>query len=214
MTKGLLFTLFLMSFGLLKSQNDSICTPKKWQFNGGYFIGCNIFTKDLKTDYTNQIAGGIFFDFYFKKVFLSLRDHIGFGLTNREFKDTTIILPRRSNFRSFLGEADIGFVVYDKEKIKLTPFVGISSFWMIQPLFHKSSTPYSDNFGLPFTTTYSFGLNFDYKYSKAKWKSENGERIKTSQYKFVRVRNAFFFPQLTKGLKGNIYCLTIDFGFD
>lgn len=214
MIKHLIFPLLLAASGFLTSQNDSIPVAKKWQLHAGFTIGANIFTKDLKADYTNQLAGGVFFDFYFKKAFLSLRDHIGFGLTNREFRDTTIILPDKSHFRSVLFEADLGLVGYENQKIRLTPFAGLSSFFTVQPIFKKPSTPYSINFGIPFTTTWSFGFNFDYKYKKAGWRMKKGERIKVVENKFIRIRNAFFFPQLRKPFQGNIYCVTIDFGSD
>ena len=53
----------------------------------------------------------------------------------------------------------------------------------------------SENFEIPFTTTFSFGFNLDYKYTKIKWEPVDDIRIPVEHYRFIRIRNALFFPQ-------------------
>ncbi len=209
--------LFLFCSLILKAQQDSVSKNRKWQLNGTFFIGGNFFTKDIQRNYANQFAMGISFDIYYKKILLSVRDQIGFGKTNKEFIDEDIILPRKSKFRSYLLGADIGLVVINNERRKFIPFVGIYTFSAGQPLFKKTTTPHSSNFGSPFTLTYSFGFNYDMKLRHAEWKMIDGYLEKVSDYKFIRIKNAFYLPQFQTnrpGFAGEIYCITLEYGID
>ncbi len=177
----------------------------------------NFFTKNIHENYSNQISFGISFDVYYKKLLIGIRDQIGFGYTNKEFVDSTIILPKKSNFRSCSVGSEIGYVVFDSDKKKITPFVGIYTIFTTQPLFKKASTPYSSNFGMPFTLTYSIGFNYDIKLRLPAWKIIDSCIKKTSDYKFFRIKCALFLPQFQTnrpGYKGEIFNFSIEHGFD
>lgn len=181
----------------------------KWGLAFEFFSGYGIFTDNLEKKFKNNIPIGVAFDICYKNFALYLRDYIGFSRTKDSilFKDGT--WRKDAQVRVFLPEASLGYTTIDSRLFKVAPFVGISSTDISPTDYDKKKYPEYENVELAFTTTYTFGLNLDFKLGKFKKKKPE------PSYGFVRVRFAYNKPQFNwkyNGFDGDFYYLTIGVG--
>ena len=111
----------------------------------------------------------------------------------------------------FLPEASIGYVTYNDNRFKVSPFAGIGAMDIGPTLNATEETPGLDEVELEFTTTYMVGINFDIKFGAKKTPAYSP---KTS-YGFMRIRYAYNIPRFDKkyvGMTGNMHYITIGFG--
>jgi hypothetical protein len=183
--------------------------PSKWGLAFEFFSGYGVFTHNLKKCFKNNIPIGIAFDICYKKFILYLRNYIGFSKTKDsiQFKDGT--WRKDAQVRVFLPEASLGYATIDNRFFKVAPFVGISSTDISPTDYDKKKYPEYENIELTFTTTYTLGLNLDFKLGSFKKKKSE------PSYGFVRVRYAYNKPQFNwkyNGFDGDFHYLTIGVG--
>ena len=187
--------------------------PSKWGFGFEFFSGYGIFTGSLKDHYTNNIPFGVAFDVAYKGFTLYLRDYIGFNRTKHDFTGSSEVWPKKSNVRVYLPEASLGYTVRDSKRMKLSPFVGISSMDIGPTEYDLEEKRSLEDYELTFTTTYTLGFNVDIKLGKSK--AGIVTRGPEQGYLFLRLRYAYNFPQFSKsynGFDGNMHCVTVGFG--
>ncbi len=183
--------------------------PSKWGLASEIFSGYGIFTDNLEKNFKNNVPFGVAFDISYKKFVLYLRDYIGFSSTKDsiQFKDGT--RRKDAQVRVFLPEASLGYLIIDNRFFKVAPFVGISSTDISPTDYDKNKYPEYENIDLTYTTTYTLGLNLDFKLNFKNKKS------KQPSYGFIRVRYAYNKPQFNwkyNGFAGDFHYLTIGIG--
>lgn len=185
--------------------------PRNWGMTFEFFSGYSIYTGNLSKNYTNNIPVGVAFDICYKNFELYLRDYIGFNKTKRDFEYSLGTWAKGSRTMVFLPEASLGYVVCSNNRLKISPFAGISSMDISPPSKETEKTPELKEVSLEFTTTYIFGINFDIKFGP---KHTFGYKPKTS-YGFMRIRYGYSIPRFEKkydGMTGNMHYITIGFG--
>jgi len=111
----------------------------------------------------------------------------------------------------FLPEASLGYVAYNDNRFKLSPFAGIGSMDISPPTKDTEETLELKDVSLGPTTTYVLGINFDIKFGP---KNTSKYRPKTN-YVFMRIRYAYCIPRFEKKyneMSGNMHYITIGFG--
>ncbi len=185
--------------------------PKDWGMTFEFFTGYGIFTGTLSENFTHNVPVGVAFDICYKDFELYLRDYIGFNKTKKDFDYSLGTFEKGSRTMVFLPEASIGYVTYNDNRFKVSPFAGIGTMDIGPTLKATEETPELDEVELEFTTTYMVGINFDIKFGA---KKTPAYKPKTS-YGFMRIRYAYNIPRFDKkydGMSGNMHYITIGFG--
>jgi len=185
--------------------------PKDWGMTFEFFSGYSIFTGNLSKNYTNNVPIGVAFDICYKNFELYLRDYIGFNKTKQDFNYSLGSWTKGSRTTVFLPEASLGYVTYNNNRFKISPFAGIGSTDISPPTKDTEKTPELKEVSLEFTTTYILGINFDIKFGP---KHTPDYSPKTS-YGFMRIRYGYSIPSFEKkydGMTGNMHYITIGFG--
>lgn len=184
---------------------------RDWGVAFEFFTGYGIFAGSLSESYTHNIPLGVAFDVCYRNFELYLRDYIGFNKTKRDFEYSSGTWGKGSRAMVFLPEASLGYVTYNDNRFKVSPFAGIGAM-NIGPTFQAvEETPELDEVELEFTTTYMIGFNFDLKFGS---KNTPAFMPKTS-YGFMRIRYAYNIPgfdQKYGNMTGNMHYITIGFG--
>lgn len=184
-----------------------------WGFGIEFFSGYGFLTKDLKTHFKHAIPIGIAFDAGYKNWVLYLREYVGFGLLQDTLRFAAGDWNKRAQVRTWLPEASVGYAVVDSRRLKLAPFAGIAS-CSISPTQHdKDKKLVNEDVGLTFTTTYTAGVNLDFKMG-------NPDRYITGtqagkSYWFLRLRYTYNAPQFSKkysGYNGNLHAVIVGIG--
>lgn len=185
--------------------------PKDWGMTFEFFTGYGIYTGNLSDNFTHNVPVGVAFDICYKNFELYLRDYIGFNKTKKDFDYSLGTFEKGSRTMVFLPEASIGYVTYNENRFKVSPFAGIGAMDIGPTLNATEETPGLDEVELEFTTTYMVGINFDIKFGAKKTPAYSP---KTS-YGFMRIRYAYNIPRFDKkydGMTGNMHYITIGFG--
>lgn len=177
-----------------------------------FFSGYGIFTGNLKENFKHNVPVGVAFDITYKKFALYLRDYIGFSKTKKEIPFSSGPWKNNAQARVFLPEASIGYIVLDNARFKLAPFAGVSSTDISPTFADKDKYPEYEDAGLRFTTTWTAGLNFDFKMAY----SQSGiVAYQEDGFWMIRVRYAYNAPQFSwrySGFNGNMHYITIGLG--
>jgi hypothetical protein len=185
--------------------------PKDWGMTFEFFSGYSIYTGNLSDNYTNNVPLGVAFDICYKNFELYLRDYIGFNKTKKDFNYSLGIWEKGSRTMVFLPEASLGYVAYNDNRFKLSPFAGIGSMDISPTTKDKEKTPELKEVSLEFTTTYIIGINFDIKFGP----KHTPKYIPKTSYGFMRIRYGYSIPRFEKkydGMFGNMHYITIGFG--
>jgi hypothetical protein len=185
--------------------------PGAWGFAFEFFSGYSMYSGNLKENYTNNIPIGVAFDVCYKNFELYLRDYIGFNKTKKDFDYSLGVWEKGSRTMVFLPEASIGYVTYNDNRFKISPFAGIGAMDVSPPSKDTEETPELKEVSLEFTTTYMLGINLDIKFGP---KNVPDHSPKTS-YGFMRIRYGYTMPKFEKkyvGMAGNMHYFTIGFG--
>jgi len=185
--------------------------PRDWGMTFEFFSGYSVYTGILSDNYTNNVPVGVAFDICYKNFELYLRDYIGFNKTKKDFDYSLGTWEKGSRTMVFLPEASLGYVVYNDNRFKLSPFAGIGSMDISPTTNDTEETPELKEVSLEFTTTYVLGINFDIKFGP---KNTPKYSPKTS-YGFMRIRYGYCIPRFEKkydGMTGNMHYITIGFG--
>lgn len=185
--------------------------PRDWGMAYEFFTGYGIYTGNLSVNFTHNVSVGVAFDICYKNFELFLRDYIGFNKTKKDFDYSIGTFEKGSRTMVFLPEASIGYVTYNDNRFKVSPFAGIGAMDIGPTLKATEATPELEEVELEFTTTYMIGINFDIKLGAKKTPEY---RPKTS-YGFIRIRYAYNIPSFDAkydGMTGNMHYITIGFG--
>lgn len=184
--------------------------PSNWGLAFEFFSGYGLFTGNLSDEFKNNIPIGIAFDIEYKKLTLYLRNYIGFSFTKKEQPHNTGVWKEDSQVRVYLPEATFGYSILDNNRLKVSPFAGIASTSISPTDYDIQKDPDIEDAGLDFTTTYTAGLNVDFKLN---WNTGllTLDDSKHS-YWFVRLRYGFSAPQFGEGYSGNMHYLTLGLG--
>jgi hypothetical protein len=185
--------------------------PRDWGMTFEFFTGYGIYTGNLSNNFTHNVPVGVAFDICYKKFELYLRDYIGFNKTKKDFDYSLGTFEKGSRTMVFLPEASLGYVTYNDNRFKISPFAGIGAMYIGPTLNASEETPELEEVELEFTTTYMVGINFDIKFGAKKTPAYSP---KTS-YGFMRIRYAYNIPRFDKkydGMTGNMHYITIGFG--
>lgn len=188
--------------------------PSKWGYGFEFFTGYGVFTKTLSQQFQNSIPIGVAFEFMYKKYALYLRDYIGFSHIKEDLPFQAATWSKGKQARVYLPELSVGYVCTKSDKLKVIPFVGISSTDITPTSKDQSDYQGYSDIGWTFTTTYTVGLNVDIRISKVNTLLVRRQRIEKS-YSFLKVRYAYNAPQFQNkyaGLNGDMHYLTIGFG--
>ena len=99
-----------------------------------FFSGNSLYNGNLNKNYSNNIPIGVAFDICYKNWELYLRDYIGFNRTKTDRVYSTGIWEKDSKAMVFLPEASIGYVGYNDNRFKLSPFAGIGAMDIVPTL--------------------------------------------------------------------------------
>jgi hypothetical protein len=185
--------------------------PKDWGTTFEFFSGYGLFTGNLGKNYSNNVPIGVAFDICYKNFELYLRDYFGINETKRDFVYSKGTWKKGSGATVFLLEASLGYVAYNNNRFKVSPFAGIGSMNIGPSDKATAETPEIEEVSLDFTTTYLVGINFDVKFGP---KHRPEYNPKTS-YLFMRIRYGYSVPTFEKkydGMTGNMHYVTIGFG--
>ncbi|NLB26443.1 MAG: sialate O-acetylesterase [Bacteroidales bacterium] len=185
--------------------------PAAWGFAFEFFSGYGFYSGELNKNYTNNIPIGIAFDICYRNFELYLRNYIGFNKTKTEFDYSLGILEAGERIMVFLPEVSIGYITYNDNRFKISPFAGIGSTDISPPVKVTEETPELKEIALEFTATYMLGINLDIKFGP----KIVPEYSPKASYGFVRVRYGYTMPQFAKkyaGMAGNMHYITIGFG--
>ncbi|MDD4755626.1 MAG: hypothetical protein PHG29_06055, partial [Prolixibacteraceae bacterium] len=185
--------------------------PGAWGFAFEFFSGYGLYSGNLSENYTNNVPIGVAFDVCYNNFELYLRDYIGFNKTKKDFDYSLGTWEKGSRTMVFLPEASIGYVTYNDNRFKISPFVGIGAMDISPSTNDTEETPELKEVSLEFTTTYIFGINLDIKFGP---KNVPDYSPKTS-YGFMRIRYGYTLPNFEKkyvGMAGNMQYITIGFG--
>lgn len=178
--------------------------PKNWGLGFEIFSGYNFYTGDLNENYTNYFPVGLALDVDYKNFKIFLRRSFGANKTKQDFDYYFGLWERHSRVHTFKSETALGYTVYHKKPLKLTPFLGITRIKINPPTAHtgKEVDPKK---GLLKSTKYTIGINLDIKC-----------RITTNgQYSFVRIRSGYGMQRPNNNndvITGNIPFITIGYG--
>lgn len=185
--------------------------PKDWGMTFEFFSGYSLYNGNLNKNYSNNIPIGVAFDICYKNWELYLRDYIGFTKTKTDKVYSTGIWEKDSRAMVFLPEASIGYVGYNDNRFKLSPFAGIGAMDIGPTLNNLEENEDLREVSLEFTTTYIVGVNLDIKFGPYRTPSYSP---KTS-YGFLRIRYGYCLPQFDRkyeGMIGNMHYITVGFG--
>ena len=115
-----------------------------------------------------------------------------------------------SQVRVYLPEASFGYALVNNNRFKISPFAGIASTSISPTEFDTRENPSLEDAGLDFTTTYTAGLNIDFKLD---WNTGmlTLEDTKHS-YWFIRVRYGYAAPQFGVANTGDMHYISLGLG--
>ena len=216
-----LFVIVIFTFVVVQvfCQTDTI--EKQPIVTGGsafeFFSGYGIFTGTLHDNYTNSIPLGIAFDLLIEKYEIYLRCYAGFNRTKIDLDYSIGTYTKGEPTRVFLPEVSLGYVVFDRDRYKLSPYAGIGIVHISPPPNDIEKTPKLKEVSMT-SFTCNFGVNFDLKFRKKEYfyntKTSYGYmRSPKTSYAFIRIRYGFCIATKRKeGVLNNIHYITIGLG--
>jgi hypothetical protein len=176
-----------------------------------FFSGYGGYTGSLNAYFGHHVPFGVAFDFYYKKWIFGVRDHIGIGKLDKPIvaKNTTWDKPR--NFNHTILELNAAYEIYDSERLKIFPFVGITFGDISPPLAKIEKFPALENVGTGFVTAPIGGLNVDWKFGGP----NSSKPMFIDGYGILRFRLGYMLTNFVKkqpNLDGNSLYFTIGFG--
>ena len=185
--------------------------PSKWGFAYEFFSGYGMATGNLANHFTNNIPIGVAFDVQYKNLSLYLRDYIGFSKLKNDISYPDGTWKAKSQVRVFVPEATLGYVVMDRNRVKLAPFAGIGGVNFSPTEKDISNEPFLKNANTG-GFSYMAGFNLDIKLGKDISFNEFNSGV---GFGFIRIRYSYCMPRLAEkydGMTGNMHCFTVGIG--
>jgi hypothetical protein len=182
----------------------------KWGFGVEFFTGYSSLTGELHNYFNNYVPFGLGLDISYKNIVLFLRPSIGFSKTLDDIAYSEGIWESGSRININYEEASLGYNLFDKKRVSLTPFAGVARTRITPANFDKKSNPDLEYAGLNYTLTYSFGANLNIKIKSPEKDPAPDAREERSW--FLRIRYSYILPQFEKeyeGWNGNMHYITL-----
>lgn len=189
--------------------------PPRWGYAFTVGSGCGIFTDDLMKKYRYNIPFVGYLDINYKRLALYLKDYIGYSETLIDIPYTGGTWAKGSRADVYNAEAALGYILLFNNAITFAPFAGIGSTYIGPIESELNKTPGLNEVELDFSTTYTFGLNLDFKINPSKIPTMDYAGLRWSSL-FLRVRytyNSIQFENKYPGFGGNMNTLTLSIGF-
>ncbi len=187
--------------------------PSRWGFAFEFFSGYGILTGSLSESYNNNVPMGVAFDIGYRNLVLYLRDYIGFSRTRTDMDyGAEGTWEKDSQVRLFLPEASLGYVVLDRDHLKMAPFVGIAGTMIGPTQYDQNKEPGLEAMDIS-AFSYAVGLNLDIKLRRSGIPMVS--RGPEYNFWFLRFRYAYTMPrfeQKYEAFGGNMHYLTIGMG--
>jgi hypothetical protein len=188
-------------------------TPPKWGCALAISSGYGIFTDDLVKTYRYMVPIVADFDIYYKRLAFYLRDYIGISETIRDVTYSGGIWAKGSRVDVIHPEASLGYILIFNKVITFAPFAGIGATEIGPTEDDLNKEPGLKQVQLEFTTTYSLGLNLDFKFIPSKT-SAVLYGLEWS-YVFIKLKYSYNITQFDNkypGFGGNFHTLTLGIG--
>lgn len=186
-----------------------------WGYGVEFFSGYGVLTSTLGEAYGNNIPFGVAFDVEYKKFTLYLRDYIGFSKSKKDIYYDLGIWEKGQAVNVFVPEISAGYSVLNNNLCKVSPFMGISSTEIGPAVAETDKNPDLSEAALTFTTTYTLGMNVDFKLHKTYSNSYFLSNYKEVGYWYLRLRYSYHMPQFYRhypDMTGNMHNITIGIG--
>lgn len=184
--------------------------PKNWGVACEFFFGYDMFTGNLCDNFKNAPSLGFAFDIYYKNFEIYLRDFIGSNKTNKDINYSVGTFEKGSRLSMIIAEASLGYVVYNDDRFKLSPFGGIGYIGLSPSADDVKKIPQLEEIEYN-NSTYILGVNCDIKFGRKNVPKYNPK----ATYSFIRIRYAYCFPNFEKkyvGMTGNMHYITVGYG--
>lgn len=188
--------------------------PAKWWLDAHFYSGVIGYTGQLAQNFRTGLAFGVAFDIHYQKWVLQLHDFLGATRTIRPQPFDTTVWAKDANVTIFIPEAAIGYTLLDHNRLRIIPFAGLASASFAPTSGELDRHPAYAAVGLNFTTTYTAGLNLDYRLGKAS--IPLGATRPEYPGAFLRLRCSYNSPQFSRkytGYDGDMFSLTVGLGF-
>ncbi|PID69052.1 MAG: hypothetical protein CR968_00105 [Flavobacteriia bacterium] len=185
--------------------------PKNWGLAFEFFSGYGAYTGQLSNNFTNSIPIGIAFDITYKDFELYLRDYIGFHKSKKDFEYSLGTYEKGSGMMTILGEASLGYAVYNNDRFKISPSAGIGVMGISTSTKDTDQIPELEEISLDPKATFVLGLNFDIKLGL----KNTPKYIPKTNYSFIRIRYGYSMPGYEKkyyGMTGDMHYISVGFG--
>jgi hypothetical protein len=182
--------------------------PSRFSYGLDFHSGTGILTGSLPTYFRAGANLGHGFEFGWDRYQLYLRNYIGLGSTRQEF-------AYRGDWRQglkinyFVPEASVGYMVYEGSRLRLTPFAGLSAFF-ITSANSKKDNP-DNELDMTFRHPLTAGVNLDIKL----WPTESyGPYMHETGSWMLKLRTGIRQGQARHdaGFKGSIIYLDLGIG--
>ena len=187
---------------------------KDWSWSMEFFAGYEFYTGELKSSFRDNVPVGLAFDLGFKDLVFDFRGNSGTGKTQKDLYINGRQWSEGENIESGLLEMTLGFKIFESRMIKITPFGGISFDFILPPEDDIENNPQLKDVGLESTTTYTLGINLDYKLVSTLFPYNSKTKIERN-YWYLRLRYGYNMPQFSEnysGFSGNFHYITLGIG--
>ena len=187
---------------------------KDWSWSMEFFAGYEFYTGELKSSFRDNVPVGLAFDLGFKDLVFDFRGNSGTGKTQKDLYINGRQWSEGENIESGLLEMTLGFKIFESRKIKITPFGGVSMNFILPPEEDIENNPQLKDVGLESATTYTLGINLDYKLGGISFPYDSKTKIERN-YWYLRLRYGYNMPQFSanyRGFSGNFHYITLGIG--
>ena len=187
---------------------------KDWSWSMEFFAGYEFYTGELKSSFRDNVPVGLAFDLGYKDLVFDFRGNSGTGKTQKDLYINGRQWSEGENIESGLLEMTLGLKVFESRKIKITPFGGISFNFILPPEDDIENNPQLKDVGLESATTYTLGINLDYKLGGISFPFDSKTKIDRN-YWYLRLRYGYNMPQFSQnysGFSGNFHYITLGIG--
>ncbi len=191
----------------IKDHIKHTLTPMNWRYTLEFFSGYGAYTGQLSNNFTNSIPFGIAFNITYKDFELYLRDYVGFLKSKKNFEYSLGTYEKGSGMITVLGEASLGYTVYNNDKFKISPSAGIGIIGIEASTFKTMQTPELEEISIGTNATYVLGLNFDIKLESF--------YLLPHLYNSIKIKYGYCMPSFEKehdGMTGNMHYITVGYG--
>jgi len=184
-------------------------------FGWGYdlFVGYHVFNGGIAESFSDYFSFGMSVDMAYKSYLLNLSFSLGRSTLQKDIDYQSIIWDEGRRGDIFVPQASFGYTFFAQRRLSITPFVGVSGFY-IMPEYDdiQAYTPF-ENIELNSDASWNAGLSINL-FSKP---ATGGNMIyRASQFQaFIKLKYNYFHSGYKKeyyGLDGAMHQISLSFG--